>query len=144
PLGGPVTWLAKRSATIAASDMAPVLGRVIRGGFADPSKMSREYIKLLARVGREEKGFGKAQRAVLRASGTWAATSTQEYPKVPADLRVELIYGDRDWASAPHREHNVERLAPVGSARVLANTGHFAFQENPRGILETLRPLVTE
>ena len=137
-LGRMVTPLAKRSKMIAQSDIPAVLRRVLAGGFADPSKLDDDYVKLLARVASEEDGFGRAQREVLRASSSWAALAEAEYGSVPADLAATLVYGEKDWATVPHRRANAERLPPIAEAREMAGTGHFAFRENPAAVLAAI------
>lgn len=143
PLGAIVTWAAKRSALVAASDRAFILGPVLRGGVAKGHRLPTDYVELLARTAREEEGFGKAQKAVLRASGTWAETSAAEYRNIPADLPTVLIYGEQDWASDQHRAANVERIPSVKRAHVLPGTGHFAFMDNPEGVLEVVTRVLT-
>ena len=143
PLGGIVTWAAKRSALVAASDRALILGTVMKGGVAKGHRLPADYIELLARTAREENGFGRAQRAVLRASSSWARTAAVEYGNIPPELPTALIYGDQDWASVPHRALNADRIPSVDRYQTMTDTGHFAFMDNPSGVLEHTLPLLT-
>jgi pimeloyl-ACP methyl ester carboxylesterase len=111
----------------------PVLGIVLRGGLADPSKLPGHYLAELRRVGRRG-GSPRVAREVYRNIDSMIAARAL-YARVTAP--VTLIYGDHDWSRRPEREAN---LALLGGARSISlpGTGHFAALEQPDRVAEIL------
>ena len=50
---------------------------------------------------------------------------------------VKLIYGQHDWSTLAEREETAKQLGGI-SISTIANTGHFAFVDNPEKITALL------
>jgi pimeloyl-ACP methyl ester carboxylesterase len=112
---------------------APVLGIVLRGGFADGQKLPDHYLAELRRVGRRS-GYAHVARAVFRNVDSMVA-ARELYGRVTAPVTV--VYGDHDWSRMPEREANLA-LLPDAESTVLEDTGHFAALEQPARVAEIL------
>jgi pimeloyl-ACP methyl ester carboxylesterase len=111
----------------------PVLGIVLRGGLFDRSKLPRDYLAELRRVGRR-RGYSRVAREVFRNVDSMIA-SRALYERVTAP--VTLVYGEHDWSRVAEREAN---LALLRGARPISlpQTGHFASLEQPARVAEIL------
>jgi pimeloyl-ACP methyl ester carboxylesterase len=111
----------------------PVLGIVLRGGLFDRSKLPRDYLAELRRVGRR-RGYSRVAREVFRNVDSMIA-SRALYERVTAP--VTLVYGEHDWSRVAEREAN---LALLRGARPISlpKTGHFASLEQPARVAEIL------
>ena len=143
-LGPFVTWAGKHSSMIAAGDRAAVLGMVLRGGVVNDDALSKKYLETLAKTARDEKGFGRAQRAVLRASNSWSTEAAATYPLIPATTPTALLYGDHDWSSEAHRALDAARIPSVDDYTTMTNTGHFAMRDNPSAVVKAALPFITD
>jgi pimeloyl-ACP methyl ester carboxylesterase len=50
---------------------------------------------------------------------------------------VKLIYGQNDWSTLTERDNTAKQLGGI-SISTVANTGHFAFVDNPEKITAIL------
>jgi pimeloyl-ACP methyl ester carboxylesterase len=118
---------------VAKMENKPALGIVLRGGFADGSKLPNHYLAELRRVG-HRRGYPRVAREVYRNVDSMIAARAL-YDRVTAP--VTLIYGDHDWSRIPEREANLSLLRGAPSIS-LPHTGHFAALEQPAQVAEIL------
>lgn len=113
----------------AAIANASIIGKIMAGGYADPSKMPADLIAIFVKSGRNP-NFHYAERKVLAGWRSWGQ-ARERYSKVEAP--VTLIYGDRDWSRIPERTRTRELLK---NSRIftLKNSGHFSSVENPQEV----------
>ncbi|MGA8545092.1 MAG: alpha/beta hydrolase [Mycobacterium sp.] len=106
---------------------------VMRGGFVDKSKLSKEFLVELRKSGRR-KGYPRVARAIYR-SLKGLQKARERYPKVSAP--VTLVYTERDWSRPKERDHVAGLLADVQRI-TLPNTGHFSALEYPNAMTRIL------
>lgn len=117
----------------AKAENAVVLGGILRGGFADPSRLPQDFVQELIRSG-QRRGFAQVAIAYLRNLDSFIAARRQ-YGAIRSP--VTLVYSDQDW-STPSERDEVARLVPGSRIVMLADTGHFASLERPEAVLHIL------
>jgi pimeloyl-ACP methyl ester carboxylesterase len=113
----------------AAMANAPIIGKIMAGGYADPRKMPADLIAIFDKSGRNP-NFLYAERKVLAGWRSWGQ-ARERYSKVVAP--ITLVYGDKDWSRIPERTRTKELL---NNSRffTLRNSGHFSSVENPQDV----------
>lgn len=120
-------------AVVAAMENIVFLGIILKGGLKNKRWMPLELLKEFDRVGRR-KGYRHVERSTFAGWQTWAkAASLYSGVKAP----VKLIYGQYDWSTVAERESTAKKLGGISIATI-ANTGHFAFVDNPEKITAIL------
>ena len=120
-------------AVVAAMENILFLGIILKGGLKNKRWMPLALLKEFDRVGRR-KGYRHVERSTFAGWQTWAkAASLYSGVKAP----VKLIYGQHDWSTVAERESTAKKLGGISIATI-ANTGHFAFVDNPEKILAIL------
>lgn len=118
-------------AIFAALENKFLLGGIMRGGLRNKRWMPKSLINEFDRVGRR-KGYRYVERSTFSGWRTWSkARSYYANVKVP----VKLIYGDYDWSTNAERQRTATALGGIPITTV-ANTGHFAFVDNPQKLVE--------
>ncbi|HYR15982.1 MAG TPA: alpha/beta hydrolase [Mycobacterium sp.] len=116
----------------ARMESQPILKGVLRGGFADPNKLPRDFE--LRRSG-SRKGYPKVARAIMRNLNGFI-DAHRCYPDV--SVPVTLVYSDQDWSRPAEREHVAGLLTEVERI-TLPGTGHFSALERPNEVARILR-----
>lgn len=120
-------------AVVAAMENILFLGIILKGGLKNKRWMPLELLKEFDRVGRR-KGYRHVERSTFAGWQSWAkAKSLYSGVKAP----VKLIYGQHDWSTVAERENTAKQLGGI-SISTIANTGHFAFVDNPDKITAIL------
>ncbi len=120
-------------AVVAAMENILFLGIILKGGLKNKRWMPLELLKEFDRVGRRN-GYRHVERSTFAGWQTWSkAKSLYSGVKVP----VKLIYGQHDWSTLAEREETAKQLGGI-SISTIANTGHFAFIDNPEKITAIL------
>jgi pimeloyl-ACP methyl ester carboxylesterase len=109
----------------------PLLGLIMRGGLRMKRWMPNALLAEINRAG-FRKGFRYVERNVFANWRSWSKARSL-YPEVKAP--VKLVYGEHDWSTLDERNHTAKELGAVAITTV-ANTGHFAFVDNPRKLVE--------
>lgn len=113
-----------------------ILGKIMGGGYHDPSKLPVDLLAEFDEVAHRP-GYKRIARKVLAGWRSWSK-ARDYYRQVLAP--VTLIYGDSDWSRSDERERT-RSLIPAAQMVTLKNTGHFSAVENPsevaRAIMET-------
>lgn len=118
-------------AVFAAMENKPLLGLIMRGGLHMKRWMPNHLLTELNRAG-YRKGYRYVERNVFANWRSWGeARSMYAAVKVP----VKLIYGEHDWSTLDERKRTAKQLGGVEIITV-ANTGHFAFVDNPHKLVE--------
>lgn len=118
-------------AVFAALENKPLLGLIMRGGLRMKRWMPNPLLTEFDRVGRR-KGYRYVERSTFSGWRSWSkARSLYAAVKVP----VKLIYGEHDWSRLDERQRTAKELGGVAITTV-ANTGHFAFVDNPKKLVE--------
>lgn len=118
-------------AVFAAMENKPLLGLIMRGGLRMKRWMPNQLLTEFNRAG-YRKGYRYVERNVFANWRSWSmARSKYAGVKVP----VKLIYGEHDWSTLDERQRTAKELGGVAITTV-ANTGHFAFVDNPRKLVE--------
>ncbi len=120
-------------AVVAAMENILFLGIILKGGLKNKGWMPFELLKEFDRVGRR-KGYRHVERSTFAGWQSWSKAQSL-YSKVKAP--VKLIYGQNDWSTLAEREHTAKKLGGI-SISTVANTGHFAFVDNPQKMTEIL------
>lgn len=118
-------------AVFAALENKLLLGIIMRGGLRSKRWMPDPLLSEFDRVGRR-KGYRYVERSTFAGWRSWSkARSMYAAVKVP----VKLIYGEHDWSTLEERKRTAKELGGV-AITTIANTGHFAFVDNPQPLLE--------
>jgi pimeloyl-ACP methyl ester carboxylesterase len=118
-------------AVFAALENKLFLGIIMRGGLRMKRWMPKPLLTELDRVGRR-KGYRYVERSIFTGWRSWSkARSLYAGVKAP----VKLIYGDNDWSTLDERKRTAKELGGV-AITTIANTGHFAFVDNPNKLVE--------
>jgi pimeloyl-ACP methyl ester carboxylesterase len=108
-----------------------LLGIIMRGGLRNKRWMPDPLLTEFDRVGRR-KGYRHVERSTFAGWRSWSkARSMYAAVKVP----VKLIYGENDWSTLDERKRTAKELGGV-AITTIANTGHFAFVDNPQKLVE--------
>ena len=120
-------------AVVAAMENILFLGIILKGGLKNKRWMPLELLKEFDRVGRR-KGYRHVERSTFAGWQSWGkAKSLYSGVKAP----VKLIYGQHDWSTLAEREETAKLLGGI-SMSTIANTGHFAFVDNPEKVTAIL------
>lgn len=118
-------------AVFAALENKLFLGIIMRGGLRTRRWMPNQLLTEFDRVGRR-KGYRHVERSTFAEWRSWSQARSR-YAGVKAP--VKLIYGEHDWSTLDERQRTAKELGGVAIITV-ANTGHFAFVDNPRKLVE--------
>jgi pimeloyl-ACP methyl ester carboxylesterase len=120
-------------AVVAAMENILFLGIILKGGLKNKSWMPFNLLKEFDKVGRR-KGYRYVERSTFAGWKSWGkAKSLYSSVKAP----VKLIYGENDWSTVAERKDTAKQLGGV-SISTVANTGHFAFVDNPQELIKIL------
>lgn len=120
-------------AVVAAMENILFLGIILKGGLKNKRWMPLKLLKEFDRVGRR-KGYRYVERSTFAGWHSWSKAKAL-YSGVKAP--VKLIYGQHDWSTLAERENTAKQLGGI-SISTVANTGHFAFVDNPQKMTEIL------
>lgn len=120
-------------AVVAAMENILFLGIILKGGLKNKRWMPLKLLKEFDRVGRR-KGYRYVERSTFAGWHSWGKAKAL-YSGVKAP--VKLIYGQHDWSTLDERENTAKQLGGI-SISTVANTGHFAFVDNPQKMTEIL------
>jgi pimeloyl-ACP methyl ester carboxylesterase len=120
-------------AVVAAMENILFLGIILKGGLKNKNWMPKNLLKEFDRVGRR-KGYRYVERRTFAGWQSWSK-SRSLYSGVKAP--VKLIYGANDWSTSSEREATAKALNNP-KLFTLANTGHFAFIDNPQKMTEII------
>lgn len=118
-------------AVFAALENKLLLGLIMRGGLRTRRWMPNPLLTEFDRVGRRP-GYRHVERSTFAGWRSWSMARSR-YAGVKAP--VKLIYGEHDWSTLEERKRTANELGGVAITTV-ANTGHFAFVDNPRKLVE--------
>lgn len=119
--------------TLAENENWLFLGLVLRGGLRNKGWMPNALLNKLIVAGRR-KGFSYVSRTLFSNWRSWGqARSLYSGVKAP----VTLIYGDHDWSTVQERERTAKELGNIDIITI-ENTGHFAFVDNPKMLIDTI------
>jgi len=118
-------------AIVAAMENILFLGIIMKGGLSGKSWMPWKLLAEFDRVGRR-KGYRYVERSTFSGWESWSKARSH-YAKVQAP--VKLVYGQNDWSTLTERQRTARELGGVTIATI-ANTGHFAFIDNPQKMAE--------
>jgi pimeloyl-ACP methyl ester carboxylesterase len=79
-------------------------------------------------------GHYRAFLSLLRNAASWE-TATKDYGRI--EVPVLLIWGDRDWARPPEREHD-RKLIPNVQMTTLERGGHFLPLDRPEELTQSI------
>lgn len=117
----------------AKAENAVVLGGILRGGFANSSRLPQDFVQERIRSG-QQPGSAQVAIAYLRNLDSFI-TARRQYGAIAAP--VTLVYSDQDWSTPPEHEE-VARLVPGSRVITAADTGNFASLERPEAVLHIL------
>ena len=118
-------------AVFAVMENKPLLGLIMRGGLRMKRWMPNQLLTEFNRAG-YRKGYRYVERNVFANWRSWGEARSM-YAAVKAP--VKLIYGEHDWSTLEERKRTAKELGGLAISTV-ANTGHFAFVDNPSKLLE--------
>ena len=118
-------------AVFAAMENKPLLGLIMRGGLRMKRWMPNQLLTEFNRAG-YRKGYRYVERNVF---ANWRSWSKARALYVNVKAPVKLIYGEHDWSTLDERKRTAKELGGVAITTV-ANTGHFAFVDNPHKLAE--------
>ena len=118
-------------AVFAAMENKPLLGLIMRGGLRKRGWMPNQLLTEFNRAG-YRKGYRYVERNVFANWRSWGEARSM-YAAVKAP--VKLIYGEHDWSTIDERTRTAKELGGLAISTV-ANTGHFAFVDNPHKLVE--------
>jgi pimeloyl-ACP methyl ester carboxylesterase len=118
-------------AVFAAMENKPLLGLIMRGGLHMKRWMPNHLLTEFNRAG-YRKGYRYVERNVFANWRSWGEARSM-YAAVKAP--VKLIYGEHDWSTLDERERTAKQLGGI-AITTIANTGHFAFVDNPSKLVE--------
>ena len=103
-----------------------ILGKIMGGGYHDPSKLPADLLAEFDEVAHRP-GYKRIARKVLAGWRSWS-NARDYYGQISAP--VTLIYGDSDW-SRPNERERTRSLIPAAQMVTLKDTGHFSAVEKP-------------
>lgn len=109
-------------ATLGAREMAEKRGPRLLGPDATPV-MIRRVVDTMAAINPE----GYAQAARMLASGDVKA----DIARLPANMPVQIVYGDADVITPPARNLEIAAVRPQAPVHVIAGGGHALYLEKP-------------
>ena len=109
-------------ADLGARQMAEQRGPRLLATNATPA-MTRRVVETMAKV----RPDGYSQAARMLAAGDIMA----DVARLPADMRVQYIYGDSDLITPPNRNIEVASLRPGAPVHVVRGAGHVLYLERP-------------
>ncbi len=118
-------------AVFAAMENKPLLGLIMRGGLHMKRWMPNHLLTEFNRAG-YRKGYRYVERNVFTNWRSWGEARSM-YAAVKAPIK--LIYGEHDWSTAEERKRTAKQLGGTAISTI-ANTGHFAFVDNPHKLVE--------
>jgi len=118
-------------ALVAAMENIIFLGIIFKGGLKNISWMPPKLLSEFDRVGRR-KGYRYVERSTFAGWQSWSKARAL-YAKVKAPIK--LVYGQNDWSTDAERKRTAMALGGV-EVSTIANTGHFAFVDNPQKMTE--------
>ncbi|MES2580239.1 MAG: alpha/beta hydrolase [Pseudomonadota bacterium] len=118
-------------AVFAAMENKPLLGLIMRGGLRMKRWMPNQLLTEFNRAG-YRKGYRYVERNVFANWRSWSEARSM-YAAVKAPIK--LIYGEHDWSTLDERKRTARELGGLAITTV-ANTGHFAFVDNPHKLVE--------
>ncbi len=118
-------------AMIAAMENILFLGIIMRGGLRNKRWMPGKLLSEFDRVGRR-KGYRYVERSTFAGWKSWNEARTL-YAGVKAPIK--LVYGQNDWSTDSERQRTAKEFGGV-MISTIANTGHFAFVDNPQKMIE--------
>ena len=104
-----------------------IMGAVLRGGVAEKDSIPPPLLKEMYLVGNRPSHY-RAFLSLLRNAESWQ-TATKDYGLI--EVPALLIWGDRDWARPPEREHDRD-LIPDVQMTALQRGGHFLALDRPQ------------
>src|SRR6266508_4420419 len=110
-----------------------IMGAVLRGGVADANSIPPALMQEMYLVGNRP-GHYRAFLSLLRNAQSWEA-ATKDYGRI--EVPVLLVWGDRDWARPPEREHDRKLIKGV-EMKTFAPGGHFLALDRPRELTEAI------
>ena len=118
-------------AVFAALENKLLLGLIMRGGLRMKRWMPNQLLTEFNRAG-YRRGYRYVERNVFAHWRSWSKARSM-YAAVKAP--VHLIYGEYDWSTLDERKRTAKELGGIAITTV-ADTGHFAFVDNPRKLVE--------
>jgi pimeloyl-ACP methyl ester carboxylesterase len=120
----------------AAMENKVVLGGIMAGGMRRKS-MPDHLLTEFDKVGKR-KGYRYVERKMFAVWRSWgSAHEHYRNIKVHKKPEIQLVYGDGDWSTLDERKLTASRLGGVPVV-TMPNTGHFAFVDNPQGLLDII------
>jgi pimeloyl-ACP methyl ester carboxylesterase len=110
-----------------------VMKNVLQGGVADPKSIPPMLSEEMYLVG-NRRGHYRAFISLLRNADSWEA-ATKDYGRI--NVPVHLVWGDRDWARPPEREHD-RQLIPNAKMTTLESGGHFLSLDRPKELQQLI------
>jgi pimeloyl-ACP methyl ester carboxylesterase len=107
---------------------------VLRGGFADHTKLPEDLLGELRRSGRR-RGYPTVARAIMRSLNEFV-NARARYAQV--NVPVTLVYTEHDWSRVAEREHVARRL-PDAVTITVPGVGHFSALERPTEMVRIIR-----
>lgn len=118
-------------AVVAAMENILFLGIIMKGGLSKKPWMPGKLLSEFDRVGRR-KDYRYVERSTFAGWQSWGQARAL-YAKVKAP--VKLVYGQNDWSTEAERQRTAIALGGI-AITTMANTGHFAFIDNPQKMIE--------
>ena len=118
-------------AVFAALENKLLLGLILRGGLSMKRWMPNQLLTEFNRVG-YRRGYRYVERNVFANWRSWSKARSM-YAAVKAPIK--LIYGEHDWSTLDERKRTAQELGGA-AINTVANTGHFAFVDNPDKMVE--------
>ncbi len=118
-------------ALFAAMENKLFLGIVMSGGLRNKRWIPNQLLAEFNQAGRR-KGYRQVERSVFACWRSWSQARAM-YAAVKAP--VKLIYGEHDWSELEERQRTAKELGGA-TITTVANTGHFAFVDNPSRMVE--------
>jgi pimeloyl-ACP methyl ester carboxylesterase len=110
-----------------------IMRAVLRGGVADRQNIPAALMTEMYAVGNRP-GHYRAFLSLLRNAESWEK-ATSDYGRI--ERPVLVMWGDRDWARAPEREHD-RTLIPGAETTTVERGGHFLPLDRPQEITQSI------
>ncbi len=138
PVGKIVSFVGKYSAAPFKKDNPALFKFILQAGFANHKNLPDAFVEKLMTVPTQDKNFAQVMKSLMQNAASWPLMADMQYPRISDRIATTVIYGDQDWSPRDALKQNQKRLPFHVNFKIMPNTGHFSFLDNPKAVAEII------